>query len=195
MRDPGHLPHRLRTVAAYAAAACVAVFLAACGAAEPTPTPVPSVEAGPEASGRVLVLAVSPAFASDQTVFAGTEHAGVLKSTDGGRTWKQVNQGIYDGNVPAIAVSPGFGADRTVFAGTRTQGLFLSTDGGETWSQTGEGLPDGNVPHLSSATTSGRASPPDRVEHRRRPRIPRQRRELERLGAGRQQRPAHGALS
>ena len=157
MRDSVHLPNRMKWMAAaYVAAASLAAFLAGCGGGgEPTPTPAPSVDVGPEAAGRVLVLAMSPDFASDRTVFAGSEHAGVLKSTDGGQTWKQVNTGIYDGNVPALVVSPGFAADRTVYAGTRTQGLFRSTDGGETWVQTGQGLPDGNVPHLSSASMSG----------------------------------------
>ena len=110
MRDAAH-PHRriMRIAAVYLAASCVAALMAACGAgAEPTPTPVPSVDVGPEAAGRVLVLAMSPDFAADRTVFAGTEHAGVFRSTDGGGTWKQVNEGMYDGNVPALAVSPGF---------------------------------------------------------------------------------------
>ena len=167
----------IRVAAVCVAASIIATFLAACGAgAEPTPTPVPSVDVGPEAAGRVLVLAMSPDFASDRTVFAGTEHAGVLKSTDGGQTWSQVNAGIFEGNVPALVVSPGFGADRTVFAGTRTQGVFRTTDGGESWSQTGRGLPDGNVPHLSSVSTVGRALAAHRLQHRRRARIPGQRR-------------------
>src|SRR5512143_1170666 len=60
--------------------------------------------------GNTLSLAVSPDFASDQTVFAGN-YSGVFKSTDGGATWTGPGTGsiISPGNyVCSIAVSPNY---------------------------------------------------------------------------------------
>ena len=51
---------------------------------------LPAAEA-PETA--VQTLAVSPNFAEDRTVFAGTADQGLLRSTDGGRTWHTYNEG------------------------------------------------------------------------------------------------------
>jgi photosystem II stability/assembly factor-like uncharacterized protein len=95
--------------------------------------------------GRPQALAISPEFASDGVAFAGAwfysaaggkSGLGILKSTDGGQTWRSSGSGAegvaYSSAVHAYAFSPDFGADRTVFAGT-WGGLFKSTDGGESW--------------------------------------------------------------
>lgn len=37
--------------------------------------------------GIITALALSPAYASDGTLFAGTSEAGVFRSTDAGRNW------------------------------------------------------------------------------------------------------------
>ena len=53
----------------------------------------------------VNALAVSPAFATDNTVYAGTESNGVYRSTDSGNiTWTQVNTGLTDTSVDALAI-------------------------------------------------------------------------------------------
>ena len=76
---------------------------------DPTPTNIPfSKEAD-----RVLSLSISPDFYSDKTIFAGTEKAGIFRSTDSGTTWKQTNNGITDNDVLTTVVSPNFKNDKT----------------------------------------------------------------------------------
>jgi photosystem II stability/assembly factor-like uncharacterized protein len=95
--------------------------------------------------GRPQTLALSPEFASDGVAFAGAwfysaaggkSGLGILKSTDGGQTWRSSGSGAegiaYSSAVHAYAFSPDFATDRTVFVGT-WGGLFKSTDGGESW--------------------------------------------------------------
>ncbi len=81
----------------------------------------------------VWAMAISPAFANDRTVFAGTFGTGVLKSTDGGATWSIVRHGMMAQRLTALAVSPNFAADRTVYSAAGGPGIFASTDGGLTW--------------------------------------------------------------
>ncbi|GAM11402.1 BNR/Asp-box repeat protein [Geobacter sp. OR-1] len=91
-------------------------------------------------------VAVSPNFAIDRTVFAGSDSTGVLISTDGGTNWTVVNNGLGNLNIWAIAISPVYASDRTVFAATDS-GVFRSTNGGESWSNVYDGL--GNQPTRS----------------------------------------------
>ena len=75
---------------------------------------------------------VSPGFATDRTVFAGTEGQGVLRSSDGGTTWQTANAGLPDLCINALALSPDFARDRLVMAGTGG-GVVLSADAGASW--------------------------------------------------------------
>lgn len=56
-------------------------------------------------------------------IFAATYGAGVFRSTDGGRTWTEVNVGLTDPNVLSLALKPDNGI---LFAGTSTSGVFRS---------------------------------------------------------------------
>ena len=80
---------------------------------------------------RASVLACSPDFADDGTLFLATTNAGVWRSTDRGDTW--VSLGFDDEQVRTLALSPFFHQDRTLFLGMDSQGAFRSTDGGDTW--------------------------------------------------------------
>ncbi|MGD0610251.1 MAG: hypothetical protein ABSB41_01960 [Anaerolineales bacterium] len=86
----------------------------------------------PPPSPLVSALAISPNFASDETVFAGTMEDGVFISKDAGEKWASWNFGLLDLNVLALAISPNYIFDETLFAGTET-GLFRSTNGGRAW--------------------------------------------------------------
>jgi photosystem II stability/assembly factor-like uncharacterized protein len=93
---------------------------------------------------NVLALGLSPGFATDSTLFAGTDGGGVFKSMDGGANWTQVISGLTDLDVEALGLSPGFATDNTLFAGTFlgavSGGVFKSADGGANWTQVISGL-------------------------------------------------------
>ena len=79
------------------------------------------------------------AFSAAQTVLAGTDGAGVMRSTNGGSSWAPANDGgVEDATVYDFAVDPG---DRSrVFAAT-SLGVFSSTDAGASWTMLVTGLP------------------------------------------------------
>lgn len=72
------------------------------------------------------------------------EGNGILKSTDGGRIWRQVNRGLTNLHVTAIAIDPR--TPTTIYLGTEEWpnqshgGVFQSTDGGATWHSMNAGL-------------------------------------------------------
>ena len=86
-------------------------------------------------------------------VFNG-DGGGILKSTDGGKTWRQLTKGLPGNIVQAnLAVAPS--APKTLFAAVRTKTiskLYRSDDGGETWRGTtddprpGLGIGGGDLP-------------------------------------------------
>jgi photosystem II stability/assembly factor-like uncharacterized protein len=80
----------------------------------------------------VSALVVSPNFAQDGTLLAGTLEDGVLRSGDRGEHWAAWNFGLLDLNVLCLAISPDFADDETLFAGTES-GIFRSTNGGRAW--------------------------------------------------------------
>ena len=95
---------------------------------------LPADEA-PEAA--VQVLAVSPNFAVDRIVFAGAADQGLLRSTDGGRTWHTYNEG-WPASPPAINalwLHPTFATAPVCVAGAADGRIFRSEDGGAHWDQ------------------------------------------------------------
>jgi photosystem II stability/assembly factor-like uncharacterized protein len=86
-------------------------------------------------------------------VFNG-DGGGIFKSTDGGKTWRQLTKGLPSNVVQAnIAIAPS--APKTLFAAVRTKTiakLYRSDDAGETWSGTtddprpGLGIGGGDLP-------------------------------------------------
>jgi photosystem II stability/assembly factor-like uncharacterized protein len=86
-------------------------------------------------------------------VFNG-DGGGILKSTDGGNTWRQLSRGLPGNIVQAnIAIAPS--APKTLFAAVRTKTiakLYRSDDAGETWRGTtddprpGLGIGGGDLP-------------------------------------------------
>jgi len=79
---------------------------------------------------------------------------GLMRSTDGGRTWQQTLNGLGDPYVMDLALassSPGDG-QRAMFAVTWYSGVYRSTDGGESWEP---------LPLESEVEPSGGANPFD----------------------------------
>ncbi len=80
-------------------------------------------------SARVTQLAVDPRDRS--RVWAATKADGVLRSDDGGATWRAA--GLRERPVMSLVVSP---HDPDVaYAGVKPAGVFVTRDGGETWSE------------------------------------------------------------
>ena len=52
------------------------------------------------------VMAVTPDPRDAGVLYVGTHEAGVLKTTDGGRTWAEVNNGLGGRDVHGVAVDP-----------------------------------------------------------------------------------------
>lgn len=86
----------------------------------------------PTRSGRHVTL--SPAFATDQTLFAGGYGQSLLRSRDRGQTWETRGVGFDCGSVYELAVSPDYAVDQMVIC-SAIYGLRRSTDGGDTWSR------------------------------------------------------------
>jgi photosystem II stability/assembly factor-like uncharacterized protein len=81
-------------------------------------------------------LAFSPAFATDETVFAAT-WSGVFRSTDGGESWHTV-PGEPDMLITSVAVAPDFATSGHLMAGYgygMASLLYVSEDGGQSWTE------------------------------------------------------------
>jgi len=100
-------------------------------------------EIGPYRGGRSAAVAGIPGDRS--TYYFGATGGGVWKTTDGGRTWKNVSDGFFGGSIGAVAVSEW--DHNVVYAGggevtlrgnlSPGSGMWKSTDGGQTWKQSG----------------------------------------------------------
>ena len=76
------------------------------------------------------------------TVYAGTV-SGVFKTTNGGRTWTAMNNGLTLFNVLAMVIDPSTPATLYVAIGSGFQsgtGVYKSTDGGVTWIRRSTGI-------------------------------------------------------
>jgi len=81
--------------------------------------------AGP--SLAVQAIAVSPQ--NPQTLFVGTPN-GLFHSSNQGKTWTQLHDGLKDDDIRALAISPE--DPQKIYAGT-SKGVFLSENGGLNW--------------------------------------------------------------
>jgi len=90
----------------------------------------------------VNALAISPEYAQDRTIYAGSAAAGVFLSTDKGLHWQETGFPARgsDPDLVHLALSPDYPQDRTLFA-TAGWRPYRSTDGGNSWQVLGRGLP------------------------------------------------------
>ena len=56
----------------------------------------------------------------------------VFRSTDGGESWLEINNGLLGSNITDLVMDPEY--PKTLYAGTENNGLFWSFDGGSSWS-------------------------------------------------------------
>jgi ligand-binding sensor domain-containing protein len=98
--------------------------------------------------GIALVLAPSPAFAEDRTLFTGTP-AGIFRTQDLGASWESCNFGLLDEDVLSMVCAPTFAQSELLWAGTAGGGLYRSRNSGRAWRESGMGLPDAAVQSLA----------------------------------------------
>ena len=86
-------------------------------------------------------LAISPGFAEDSVLFAGSA-TGLFSSTDRGVSWSRLlnNSDVGDAPVRALALSPRFTMDGTMVISVSGHGLYVSTDSGENFAPLAERL-------------------------------------------------------
>jgi photosystem II stability/assembly factor-like uncharacterized protein len=93
-------------------------------------------------SSKGGIIAVSPDYDIDQTIFAAScNDYYVYKSTDGGISWLSIDNGLPYNGWWDIAVSPAYTDDRTLFVGGNS-GIYKSTDAGISWTHSRQGLID-----------------------------------------------------
>ena len=102
----------------------------------------------------ISALVVSPNYARDGILLAGTVEDGVFSSSNRGGHWVAWNFGLLDQNTICMAISPGFANDETLFVGVDS-GIFRSTNGGRAWREV-DFSPD-LAPVLSLALSPGYA--------------------------------------
>lgn len=89
---------------------------------------------------KITALQVSPNFATDKTIWVGTEKNGIFKVKDGQIVEEVQSQKIADKLIRDIAFSPNYEQDSTLFISTWNKGIFRSKDGGESWEKFNQGL-------------------------------------------------------
>ena len=97
-------------------------------------------------------VALSPNFATDNTLFVVTNQKTILKSTNRGQTLTAVATppGLTAG-LTVIAISPNCAIDNTLLLGTIANGIFESTNNGNSWIQVTPGL---TLPKVTALTFS-----------------------------------------
>jgi len=84
-------------------------------------------------------------------IFIGTDSTGILRSTDNGLTFIQVNNGLTFRYIRSIAVN----SSGVLFAATHVGGVFRSTNNGENWTQVNTGLTNLYVNSIAVNPVSG----------------------------------------
>ena len=78
--------------------------------------------------------AISPAYASDCTLYVATITAGIYKSSDCGVTWAEANTGLSEMRLVQVEIPPDAANAATAFALAENGALFSTADGGAHWS-------------------------------------------------------------
>ena len=104
-----------------------------------------------------LSLAIDPRHSD--TVFVGTARGDILRSRDGGRSWRRVAWAptlplSHQYAIAVIVIDPS--DPDNVYAGRPTGGIIKSSDGGDTWSRANTGLTNRTVSAIAIDPTDPR---------------------------------------
>jgi photosystem II stability/assembly factor-like uncharacterized protein len=92
----------------------------------------------------IFSVTISPL--DHNTIFACTKSNGVLRSTDGGANWEDINSGLDLKEVLAVTVDSISGH---IYLGTLYDGIFKSTDGGGSWQKISQNINDSECLQIS----------------------------------------------
>jgi len=95
----------------------------------------------------VMAIAVHPSEAG--VVYVGTHEAGVLKTTNGGKSWSPVNTGLGGADVHGLAIDPNAPAKLHALVREQGAGVYRTTDAGGKWVRVDDG-PSGETKILGS---------------------------------------------
>jgi photosystem II stability/assembly factor-like uncharacterized protein len=95
----------------------------------------------------VMDIAANPR--EPKTIYIATHEAGVLKSTDGGKTWKEASSGLGGPDVHGLAIDPTTPAKLHAAVREKGDGIYRTTDQGGKWIRVDDG-PQGEVKVLRS---------------------------------------------
>lgn len=94
--------------------------------------------------------------AAGRNLWLAGQPGGIMRSTNGGRSWQRCWLDQTDAPIFCLALSPNYSRDRTLLAGTDGDGILRSTDGGRHWELCNFGLRDFVVLDLLTAPAVGR---------------------------------------
>lgn len=87
-------------------------------------------------------------------LYASGPGVGVLKSTNGGLDWSQINNGLPDTEITALAIHS-FRRE-TLYVWVKGEGIYRTEDGGTNWKRIpDQGPPDKDVHGLTHSTLPG----------------------------------------
>ena len=95
----------------------------------------------------VMDIAVDPR--EPKMVYVGTHEAGVLKSIDGGRTWKSASIGLAGPDVHGLAIDPTAPFKLHAAVRDKGEGIYRTTDQAAKWVRVDDG-PSGEIKVLKS---------------------------------------------
>ena len=100
------------------------------------------------------VVAFSPTFPSDQTIFVGAWSGGVYVTNNDGGTWNLAAAPLDTPRIRAFAISPNFPTDHTLYVAannnlTANGGVYKSTNSGASWTPAKSGLDNPDVECLA----------------------------------------------
>jgi iron(II)-dependent oxidoreductase len=109
------------------------------GGPEAAPVLPDTIWLGTDLSDCGLIYCVVYDPSNTQIIYIATEKRGVMKSSDGGVTWFEVNTGMTDRCAYWLVMARN--NPLVLYAGTQSKGAFKTTDGGQSWVAVNTGLP------------------------------------------------------
>ena len=90
-------------------------------------------------------------------IYAGTDTAGIFRTTDNGVSWSDVNDGLTKNPLDTtkyISITSFIPKNAILFAGSSGNGVFLSTNNGSNWAEINTGLTNTNIKSLEVCGTN-----------------------------------------